>query len=80
MPGVGQVGVGAANRSLSWLTLALFVAFGVRLVVKSATQAGGLEDVATDSRGLARIEGRRAAALNTEGFEARSGRGWFRQD
>ena len=35
-----QGGLGAANRILSWLTLALFVAFGVWLVVKSATQTG----------------------------------------
>ena len=31
-----QGGLGAANRILSWLTLALFVAFGVWLVVKPA--------------------------------------------
>ena len=35
-----QGGLGAANWILSWLTLALFVAFGVWLVVKSATQTG----------------------------------------
>ena len=35
-----QGGLGGTNWILSWLTLALFVAFGVWLVVKSATQAG----------------------------------------
>ena len=35
-----QGGLGAANRILSWLTLALFVVFGVWLIVKSATQTG----------------------------------------
>ena len=35
-----QGGLGAANWILSWLTLALFVAFGVWLIVKSATQTG----------------------------------------
>ena len=35
-----QGGLGAANWILSWLTFALFVAFGVWLVVKSATQTG----------------------------------------
>lgn len=35
-----QDGLGAANWILSWLTFALFVAFGVWLVVKSATQTG----------------------------------------
>ena len=35
-----QGGFGAANWILSWLTFALFVAFGVRLIVKPATQTG----------------------------------------
>ena len=35
-----QGGLGAANWILSWLTLALFVVFGVWLIVKSATQTG----------------------------------------
>lgn len=35
-----QGGLGGTNWILSWLTLALFVAFGVWLIVKSATQTG----------------------------------------
>ena len=35
-----QGGLGGTNWILSWLTFALFVAFGVWLVVKSATQTG----------------------------------------
>lgn len=33
-------GLGGTNWMLSWLTFALFVVFGVWLVVKSATQTG----------------------------------------
>ena len=35
-----QGGLGGTNWMLSWLTLALFVVFGVWLIVKSATQTG----------------------------------------
>ncbi len=40
-----QGGLGGTNLALSWLTLALFAAFGVRLIVKSATlNTEGFED------------------------------------
>ena len=71
-----QGGLGGTNWILSWLTLALFVAFGVWLIVKSAALVGRYGDVTTDSHGLARIEGKRPTVLaersttfNTEGTE-----------
>ncbi len=99
-----QGGLGGTNLALSWLTLALFAAFGVWLIMRPTafnacaeetqgvsegrsqrdserselparareeTEAGRHGGATTDSHGLARIEGKRPAVLNTEGFEGR---------
>ena len=86
-----QGGLGWTNLALSWLTFALFAAFGVRLIIKPTyppakqpegaarrgafkteeTEARRHGGATTDSHGLARIEGKRPAVLNTEGFEGR---------